>query len=242
MSLPSSFLSEEQFSCSICLDMFSNPVSTPCGHSYCLACITSYWDGKNKQKDWQCPICKETFRRRPELHVNHTLKEITEQFKRMAEAADAVPSTTATAEDDSVAAFPPAVRRRPKELPDEVISEMKSRFQRPISSHGGQPAPPPYEALSPPPLGLTRRMTMGSLGGSEPSSDAPPCPIHRQGLDLFCRNDQVCICVACMEREHYGHSVVPAQREWAIKKVCNLYRVCVWSGYFFLVSSVNLCA
>ncbi|XP_076150968.1 E3 ubiquitin-protein ligase TRIM21-like [Alosa pseudoharengus] len=222
MELPSRFLSEEQFCCSICLDMFSNPVSTPCGHSFCLDCISSYWDGKNKQKVWQCPLCKESFRRRPDLHVNHTLKEITEQFKRMAEATDtasAMAATSVTAAGVSSAAANPtsAVLRQPKELPNELINEMKSRFQRPLPTHSGQPAPPPYEAHSPPPVGVTRRFTMGSLGG-ETSSDAPPCPVHRLGLELFCRNDQVCVCTACIDKEHYGHSVVPAKREWAIKK------------------------
>uniref|UniRef100_A0A672JMR2 B box-type domain-containing protein n=1 Tax=Salarias fasciatus TaxID=181472 RepID=A0A672JMR2_SALFA len=33
-------LPEEQFLCSICLDVFTDPVSTPCGHNYCKACIT----------------------------------------------------------------------------------------------------------------------------------------------------------------------------------------------------------
>ncbi|CAL8384634.1 unnamed protein product [Arctogadus glacialis] len=27
--------SEENFLCSICLDVFSSPVSTPCGHNFC---------------------------------------------------------------------------------------------------------------------------------------------------------------------------------------------------------------
>ncbi|KAJ8271193.1 hypothetical protein COCON_G00100520, partial [Conger conger] len=81
MALARNFLSEEQFLCSICLDVFSNPVSTPCGHSFCKACIGGYWDGQSKA--WQCPLCKESFRKRPELHINRTLREITEQFKRM---------------------------------------------------------------------------------------------------------------------------------------------------------------
>ncbi|CAL8389331.1 unnamed protein product [Boreogadus saida] len=37
--------SEENFTCSICLDVFSSPVSTPCGHNFCRTCITKFWDG-----------------------------------------------------------------------------------------------------------------------------------------------------------------------------------------------------
>uniref|UniRef100_A0A671P7I1 E3 ubiquitin-protein ligase TRIM39-like n=1 Tax=Sinocyclocheilus anshuiensis TaxID=1608454 RepID=A0A671P7I1_9TELE len=89
MSSPGEFLSEEQFTCSICLDVFTNPVSIPCGHSFCSSCITSYWEGQGKS--CFCPLCKESFRKRPELHINHTLKEITEQFKRMAETTMSAP-------------------------------------------------------------------------------------------------------------------------------------------------------
>ena len=39
MASPSGLLSEEQFQCSVCLDVFTEPVSIPCGHSFCLACI-----------------------------------------------------------------------------------------------------------------------------------------------------------------------------------------------------------
>lgn len=31
----------------------------------------------------QCPLCKKTFQKRPELQVNRTLREITEQFRSM---------------------------------------------------------------------------------------------------------------------------------------------------------------
>uniref|UniRef100_A0A8C6TBW8 Uncharacterized protein n=1 Tax=Neogobius melanostomus TaxID=47308 RepID=A0A8C6TBW8_9GOBI len=38
--------SEEQFLCSICLEVFSEPVSTPCGHNFavksCLVCLSSF--------------------------------------------------------------------------------------------------------------------------------------------------------------------------------------------------------
>uniref|UniRef100_A0A8C5CRZ3 Zinc finger RING-type eukaryotic domain-containing protein n=1 Tax=Gadus morhua TaxID=8049 RepID=A0A8C5CRZ3_GADMO len=35
--------SEENFSCSICLDVFSSPVSTPCGHNFCRTWTGRQW-------------------------------------------------------------------------------------------------------------------------------------------------------------------------------------------------------
>uniref|UniRef100_A0A3B3BNL9 Uncharacterized protein n=1 Tax=Oryzias melastigma TaxID=30732 RepID=A0A3B3BNL9_ORYME len=68
-----SLFSEEQFLCPICLDVFKRPVTTPCGHNFCLSCITSYWDTVPASK---CPICKETFYKRPDLKVNTFISEL----------------------------------------------------------------------------------------------------------------------------------------------------------------------
>uniref|UniRef100_A0A674F284 Uncharacterized protein n=1 Tax=Salmo trutta TaxID=8032 RepID=A0A674F284_SALTR len=51
------------FLCSICLDVFTEPVSIPCGHNFCKACISGYWDTSDL---CQCPMCKEKFYRRPD--------------------------------------------------------------------------------------------------------------------------------------------------------------------------------
>uniref|UniRef100_A0A8C9ZJV8 E3 ubiquitin-protein ligase TRIM21-like n=1 Tax=Sander lucioperca TaxID=283035 RepID=A0A8C9ZJV8_SANLU len=47
--------SEDQFLCSICLDVFTDPVSTPCGHNFCKNCITEHW---NTNDQYLCPMCK----------------------------------------------------------------------------------------------------------------------------------------------------------------------------------------
>ncbi|XP_071760273.2 E3 ubiquitin-protein ligase TRIM21-like isoform X1 [Centroberyx gerrardi] len=73
MSAASSLLSEEQFLCSICLDVFTDPVSTPCGHNFCKTCITQHWD---ISVQCQCPMCKEVFNRRPLLRVNTLISEM----------------------------------------------------------------------------------------------------------------------------------------------------------------------
>ncbi|KAK7877652.1 hypothetical protein WMY93_031664 [Mugilogobius chulae] len=64
--------SEETFMCSICLELFSEPVSTPCGHNFCKRCISEAWDTAGS---CTCPVCNEVFSSRPELKVNTLLCE-----------------------------------------------------------------------------------------------------------------------------------------------------------------------
>ncbi|XP_036417232.1 zinc finger protein RFP-like [Colossoma macropomum] len=76
---PSGLLSEDQFLCSICLDVFTDPVSTPCGHNFCMKCIKTCW-GDSEQ--CHCPFCKEEFTKRPELKVNTAFREVVDHFKK----------------------------------------------------------------------------------------------------------------------------------------------------------------
>uniref|UniRef100_A0A4W6DIU1 Uncharacterized protein n=1 Tax=Lates calcarifer TaxID=8187 RepID=A0A4W6DIU1_LATCA len=82
MSAASNLRSEDQFLCSICLDVFTDPVSTPCGHNYCKNCITSHW---RINVPSQCPMCNKVFNTRPELHINTFISEMVAQFKQEAQ-------------------------------------------------------------------------------------------------------------------------------------------------------------
>ncbi|XP_062863924.1 E3 ubiquitin-protein ligase TRIM39-like [Trichomycterus rosablanca] len=72
------FLSEHQFQCSICLDVFTDPVTIPCGHNFCNSCLTKCW---NLSPQCHCPLCKEKFTKRPELKINTTLREVADHFR-----------------------------------------------------------------------------------------------------------------------------------------------------------------
>nr|XP_040025207.1 E3 ubiquitin-protein ligase TRIM21-like isoform X2 [Gasterosteus aculeatus aculeatus] len=65
--------SEDQFLCSICLDVFTDPVSTPCGHNFCLNCINEHWNTSDQNL---CPMCKKDFITRPDLRVNTFISEM----------------------------------------------------------------------------------------------------------------------------------------------------------------------
>ncbi|KAK2886142.1 hypothetical protein Q8A67_016979 [Cirrhinus molitorella] len=68
----------EELQCSICLDVFTDPVTTPCGHNFCRTCLNKHWT--NTQTCF-CPLCKETFSRKTDLKINTTLREVVQHFK-----------------------------------------------------------------------------------------------------------------------------------------------------------------
>uniref|UniRef100_A0A3Q0R915 RING-type domain-containing protein n=1 Tax=Amphilophus citrinellus TaxID=61819 RepID=A0A3Q0R915_AMPCI len=42
------------FSCSICLDLLKDPVTIPCGHSYCTNCFETYFDEEDRKIIHSC--------------------------------------------------------------------------------------------------------------------------------------------------------------------------------------------
>jgi len=45
------------------------------------------------------------------------------------------------------------------------------------------------------------------------------CQKHEKPLDLFCRDDQTCVCLICSVKDHENHNTVPIEEESEEKKV-----------------------
>ncbi|KAG7488443.1 hypothetical protein MATL_G00032900 [Megalops atlanticus] len=50
-----SSLPEEDLTCPVCCDIFSDPVLLECSHSFCKACLQQCWEEKGSQ---ECPVCR----------------------------------------------------------------------------------------------------------------------------------------------------------------------------------------
>ncbi|XP_063289015.1 E3 ubiquitin-protein ligase TRIM39-like [Pelobates fuscus] len=69
----------DELTCSICTDIYTDPVTLPCGHSYCRVCITRTWDNQ-EDREYSCPECRRRFRVRPNLQGALRLRNIVESF------------------------------------------------------------------------------------------------------------------------------------------------------------------
>nr|XP_032661430.1 zinc finger protein RFP-like [Chelonoidis abingdonii] len=71
---------QEETTCPICLEYFTEPVILECGHNFCQACIAQCWEGSDTVAS--CPQCRETVQQR-NLRPNRQLANVIEIAKRL---------------------------------------------------------------------------------------------------------------------------------------------------------------
>ncbi|XP_063789090.1 E3 ubiquitin/ISG15 ligase TRIM25-like [Pseudophryne corroboree] len=70
----------EELSCSICLSLYTDPVSLRCGHNFCRDCIVKVLDTQEKAGGYSCPECRAEYQERPVLEKNRKLSNIAKHF------------------------------------------------------------------------------------------------------------------------------------------------------------------
>uniref|UniRef100_UPI003AAB3C68 E3 ubiquitin-protein ligase TRIM39-like n=1 Tax=Centroberyx gerrardi TaxID=166262 RepID=UPI003AAB3C68 len=69
--------SEEDLSCPVCHDIFKDPVILSCSHSFCKACLQSWWTEKQIT---ECPVCKRRSSKNEPPLLNLALNNLCEAF------------------------------------------------------------------------------------------------------------------------------------------------------------------
>ncbi|XP_070834018.1 E3 ubiquitin-protein ligase TRIM39-like isoform X1 [Chaetodon trifascialis] len=197
MSAANSLMSEDQFLCSICLDVFTDPVTTPCGHNFCKHCITEHW---NISDQYLCPMCKKVFKTKPELYVNTLFSEMVAQFRQLAQQ-----EVSSSSSEQQVS--------KPGEVPCDVCTGTKLKALKSclvcLVSYC-ETHLEPHLTVS----GLKRHQLIDPVENLE----GRMCMKHDKPLELFCKIDQTCVCMLCTVLDHKAHDVVPLREEYDGKK------------------------
>ncbi|XP_069841064.1 uncharacterized protein [Dendropsophus ebraccatus] len=70
----------EELDCSICLSLYTDPVSLRCGHNFCRSCIVQVLDTQDGSGGYSCPDCRAEYPERPPLEKRRKLDNIVECF------------------------------------------------------------------------------------------------------------------------------------------------------------------
>uniref|UniRef100_A0A671KSG0 Uncharacterized protein n=1 Tax=Sinocyclocheilus anshuiensis TaxID=1608454 RepID=A0A671KSG0_9TELE len=183
------FDTQNPLNCAICLNLLKNPVTTTCGHSFCMDCIKGCWDqDASLRRAYSCPTCRTTFNQRPALSRSTVLAEIVEGMKREVPAG-------------------------PRDVKCDVCKGRKLKAIKSclvcLASYCQTHIRPHYESEA---------FKKHKLVNASSNLQQQICSQHNKALEIYCYNDRKCICVVCMGDQHSGHKTVSAAAEMAKKQ------------------------
>ncbi|ROL51228.1 E3 ubiquitin/ISG15 ligase TRIM25 [Anabarilius grahami] len=178
-------ISQDEFKCSVCLDLLKDPVTTPCGHSYCKNCITVRWD---QEGVYSCPQCRQTFSPRPALAENTMLAGVVEKLKKRKLPADCY-AGAGDVECD-------ACTGRKHKAVKSCLECQNSYCQNHLEVHES--------------FFKRKRHNLTEATGR---LQEMICQTHDKLIEIFCRTDQKFICVLCTMDEHKNHDTVSTAAE-----------------------------
>ncbi|XP_010898112.1 tripartite motif-containing protein 16-like [Esox lucius] len=172
--------------CSICQDLMEDPVTIPCGHSYCMSCIKACLDQEDDKGIYSCPQCRQTFIPTPVLNRSTTLVD-ERRFQR------APPPYNYAAPGDVECDFCTGRKLRAvKSCLVCLVSFCKTHLQ-------------PHNQVA--------QLKKHKLVQASSQLQEKNCSNHDKLLEVYCHTDQQCICYLCTMDDHKGHDTVSAAAE-----------------------------
>nr|XP_020506102.1 tripartite motif-containing protein 16-like isoform X2 [Labrus bergylta] len=189
-------MSYEYEDCYLCKESLRDPVSIPCGHIFCSVCLKTYWDHADHTGSYLCPQCKVSYSKRPTPRRVGSPRH--SSLQRNAEPyPPPPPSPDYNSAGPQDVACDICIGKKNKAVKSCLMC-LASYCERHLKAH--------FEAPT---------FKRHKLVDVVEVLDRHICPQHQKGLELFCRTDQMCICVLCTVKEHKGHDMVSAEQERA---------------------------
>ncbi|KAM9434072.1 tripartite motif-containing protein 16-like [Clarias gariepinus] len=171
----------DEFTCPICLDLLNDPVSIPCGHSFCMSCINTQWDTEEHRGAYSCPMCKHQFNPRPTLGRNVMLAEMVKKLRKTH-----VPERTLAGPEDVECDV--CVGRKYKAVKSCLVC-LASYCEIHFKLHN---------ELNP---GNTHKVTETGYGLKDRI-----CSEHNKPKEAVCCTENKCVCCECLVDECRGHN------------------------------------
>ncbi|KAM8905225.1 E3 ubiquitin/ISG15 ligase TRIM25 [Spinachia spinachia] len=198
---------EEQFNCPVCLDLPNDPVTIPCGHSYCMGCIKDYWSKDDPKGVYSCPQCRKNFSPKPSLSRNTMLAEAVEQLRKGANKADvresmrrasssAGPKRKTSSSSASSAVPCDMCKGERRAAVKSCLSCMTSFCAAHLKPHSTKKALRAHELIAPT-ANLAEKI----------------CTQHKYLQEFYCRQCKMFICWLCTSNQHKDHECVSTKAE-----------------------------
>ncbi|XP_072553404.1 E3 ubiquitin/ISG15 ligase TRIM25-like [Salminus brasiliensis] len=182
MSYPVVIL-EQELSCAICLQLYDDPVSLPCGHSYCLACVQSSQKSEQPGGQPRCPECRKEYSGLETLLRNFKLNGIVEGYRMAMSGGGFKAGNSVVPCDQCLDGAEPAA----KTCLHCETSLCEAHLKRHQERH---------------------RSKGHVLVEPLPNLDQRKCPEHRRELEFLCLHDRSFLCNECViEGKHNDHEV-----------------------------------
>ncbi|XP_067824756.1 E3 ubiquitin/ISG15 ligase TRIM25-like [Heptranchias perlo] len=166
---------DEELTCPLCLQIYTDPVTLRCKHSFCRSCIEESWL-ESGSDPYFCPECRAGGRGRPPLERNFKLAKVAREFLALETVQNAVPCSYCTR--TRLAAVKTCLKCEASMCPIH------------LKLHTGN--------------GVFQNHP---LVDTSADMSVWKCTEHEKMLDVYCKDDRVCVCTLCtLIGKHKDHS------------------------------------